>query len=214
MRKIVYTLFLSGSLLYFVGCNIGAKTDITPYQPDPEADAFYRKALELSSNYDVDTTILSIQMLDYALSIDSMNPDYYGLKARLLAELGSLDSALEVQSKADRIGAITGEYLFQLALFQAAKDRPDEAKENFRRSNEFLKAVLKQYPDSLGAFITQQATNACYHEADSLYMPDVAYVRERFPDRLMEIEMVRRTKPLNLIKQVKSLEIINDTGGS
>ena len=153
-------------------------------------------------------------MLDYALSIDSMNPDYYGLKARLLAELGSLDSALEVQSKADRIGAITGEYLFQLALFQAAKDRPDEAKENFRRSNEFLKAVLKQYPDSLGAFITQQAAYALYHEQDSLYMPNAEEIRKHYPDRLMEVEMARRVKPRNLIKQVKSLEIINDTGGS
>lgn len=207
MRKIVYVLLLSGFFLFVTGCNSGTKIDITPHQVNPEADAFYRKALELSSNYDVDTTILSIQLLDHALSIDSLNPDYYGLKARLLIEMGYLDKALEVQAKANEIGAITGEYLFQLALLQAAKENTDEARENFRRSNEFLRAVLKQYPDSLGAFITQQAANACYHGQDSLYMQDVKSIRERFPNRIMEIEMARRRKPLNIIKQIKSLEI-------
>ncbi len=213
MRKLLYSLLLLIScLFYLAGCSSGTKIDITPHQIDPEADAFYRQALELAPDYDVDSTLKCIQLLDNALSIDSMNPNYYGLKSKLLCELGYLDSALVVQSEADRLGAITGEYLFQLALFQAAKESLDEAKENFRRSNEFQKAILKQYPDSLGAFIIQQATNACYHGQDSLYMTDIKSVRERFPDRLMEIEKARRLKPQNLIKQIKSLEIKTPDG--
>ncbi len=207
MRKLFLLSLFVASLLLFISCKPGAVVDITPHPVNPEADLFYQEALQRISNYDVDTTLKCIRLLDQALSIDSINPDYYGLKARLLCELGYLDSALKVQEEADRIGAITGEYLFQLGLFQAAKEQPEKAKMSFYRSNEFLKAVLAVYPDSLGAFITQQAANACYYQADSLYMEDIDYVRKRFPDRLMEIEMVRRTKPQSLIKQIKSLEI-------
>ncbi|HHU25384.1 MAG TPA: hypothetical protein GXZ56_02010 [Bacteroidales bacterium] len=207
MRKLFSLPLLVAPLLLLFGCKPGAAIDITPHTVDPEADVFYQEALQRVSNYDVDTTWSCIRLIDQALLIDSLNPDYYGLKARLLCELGYLDSALTVQEEADRIGAITGEYLFQLGLFQAAKEQPEKAEVSFHRSNEFLKAVLAEYPDSLGAFITQQAANACYHQADSLYMEDIDYVRKRFPDRLMEIEMVRRMKPQSLIKQVKSLEI-------
>lgn len=209
MKKLLLPIFLA-SLFFFTGCDIETSIDITPHEINPQADLFYQKALQLVYNYDVDTTLKSIQLLDSALMIDSLNPDYYGVKAKLLSELGYLDSALLVQSAANHLGAITGEYLFQLGLFQAAKEFHDEAKESFRRSNEFQKAILDQYPDSLGAFIIQQAANACYHQADSLFMPDIEDVRKRFPDRLMEIEMVRRTKPLNLIKQIKSMEISDD----
>lgn len=207
MRKLFLLSFLVASLLFFFGCKPGVAVDITPHPVNPEADLFYQEVLQRVSNYDVDTTWKCIRLLDQALSIDSLNPDYYGLKARLLCELGYLDSAITVQEEADQIGAITGEYLFQLGLFQAAKEQPEKAEASFHRSNEFLKAVLAEYPDSLGAYITQQAANACYHQADSLYMEDIDYVRKRFPNRLMEIEMVRRMKPQSLIKQIKSLEI-------
>ena len=189
------------------GCHQRTNVDITPHQVVPEADTLYQKALLLSANYDVDSTEKSIHLLDRALAVDSMNPDYYGVKAKLLSELGYLDSALAIQHQADIIGAITGEYLFQLGLFQAAKKRDVEAQVSFSRSNEFQKAVLTRYPDSLGAFVIQQAANACLHGQDSLFMSDMEAIRERFPDRLMEIEMTRRLKPLYLIQQIKLMEM-------
>lgn len=189
------------------GCRQRTGVDITPHPVVPEADKLYQKALLLSASYDVDSTEKSIDLLDRALTIDSMNPDYYGVKAKLLSELGYLDSALAIQHRADMIGAITGEYLFQLGLFQAAKKRDAEAQLNFSRSNEFQKAVLKRYPDSLGAFVIQQAANACLHGQDSLFMSDMEAIRERFPDRLMEVEMMRRLKLLQLIRQIKLMEM-------
>ena len=205
MRKpILYTL----AMIYFVmvGCTSQTHVDITPYEINPEADAIYQKAIELSAYYDIDSTQKTLQLLDNALIIDSLNPDYYGLKAKLLSELGHLDSALSVQRLANKRGAMTGEYLFQLGLFQAAKDQNEEAKKSFKKSDEYLKTVLKQYPDSLGAFIIQQAAHALYMGQDSLFMPDVPAVRERFSDRLMEIEMTRRLKPHNLINKLKKIE--------
>lgn len=205
MKKIIlYIVILVGFVI--IGCTSPNSVDITPHEVNSEADAIYQEALELSTYYDIDSTKKTLQLLDKALLIDSLNPDYYGLKAKLISELGNLDSALMVQQLADQRGAMTGEYLFQLGLFQAAKSKKEEAKESFNRSNEYLKAVLKQYPDSLGAFILQQAANALYLEQDSLYMTDVTAVRERFSDRLMEIEMTRRLKPSNLVKQLKEIE--------
>lgn len=65
------------------------------------ADSFYQQAVAiLQSSYDVDSTRKCISLLDRALSIDSLNPDYYGTKAKLLAEMGELDSALHVQTLA------------------------------------------------------------------------------------------------------------------
>lgn len=205
MNKIaLYTLFTIGFIL--VGCTPSSSVDISPHKINPEADLIYQEALELSTYYDIDSTKKTLQLLDKALIIDSLNPDYYGLKAKLISELGNLDSALMVQQLADKRGAMTGEYLFQMGLFEAATKQDGKAKESFKRSNDYLKAVLKQYPDSLGAFIIQQAANALYLEEDSLYMTDVNAVRERFSDRLMEIEMTRRLRPSNLVKQLKEIE--------
>ncbi|MDD2246471.1 MAG: hypothetical protein PHI70_03425 [Proteiniphilum sp.] len=190
----------------FIGCNSHNKVDIAPHKVSPEADIFYRKATALLSYYDKDSTQKCINLLDAALEIDSLNPDYYGVKAKLLSELGLLDSALIVQRKADNKGAITGEYLFQLGLFQAAKGLTKEAHESFRRSNDYLNAILIKYPDSLGAFILQQAANALYQGKDSLFMNDVQDIRNRFPNRLMEIEMTRRLKPHTLILQIQQIE--------
>ncbi len=206
MRK---SIIISLGIIFFIvfpGCNSPASIDITPHKADPQADIFYQKALALLDYYDKDSTRKCLDYLDKALTTDSLNPDYYGLKSKLFSELGLLDSALIIQSFADSIGAITGEYLFQLALFQQAKGFPEEAHKNFQRSNDYLKAVLEKYPDSLGAFILQQAANSLYVGNDSLFMSDVKGIRKRFPDRLMEIEMTRRVKPGNLIRQIQQIE--------
>ena len=109
--KTVFITLAGCPLLLLFGCKPGAAIDITPHTVDPEADV-YQEAPQRVSNYDVDTTWSCIRLIDQALLIDSLNPDYYGLKARLLCELGYLDSALTVQEEADRIGAITGSTCF------------------------------------------------------------------------------------------------------
>ncbi len=206
MKKIVSGVSALFFILFFIKCQVGKPVDITPHEINPEADVYYQQALSLLEYYDKDSTRKCLNLLEQALRKDSLNPDYYGLKAKLLSEMGLLDSALYVQTDADKRGAINGEYLFQLGLFQAAKEMEKESKESFKRSNEYLQTVLKKYPDSLGAFIMQQAANALYMEEDSLFMNDVPAVRERFPDRLMEVEMTRRVKPSRLIKQIKKIE--------
>ena len=117
-----------------VGCHSRQKPDIRPHPVNLSADSFYQQAVAiLQSSYDVDSTRKCISLLDRALSIDSLNPDYYGTKAKLLAEMGELDSALHVQTLAMERKAITGEYLFQLGLFQAAKDMNADAHQSLRK---------------------------------------------------------------------------------
>ena len=106
--------------------------------------------------------------------------------------------------------AITGEYLFQLGLLQAAKDMHTEAHESFGKSKVFLQAVLKQYPDSLGAFILAEAANSLYENKDSLFMRNIDEIRKRFPERLLEIEMTRRVKPHSLVNQIRRIKIEKD----
>lgn len=188
-----------------------SKADITPHRINLQADSLYQQAIALmESSYDVDSTRKCLRFLDSALAIDSLNPDYYGVKAKLLSELGELDSALYVQTLAMEKKAITGEYLFQLGLLQAAKDMYTEAHESFGQSKVFLQAVLKQYPDSLGAFILAEAANALYEKEDSLFMRNIDEVRKRFPERLMEIEMTRRVKPHSLVNQIRNIQIKKD----
>ena len=75
-----------------VGCHSRQKPDIRPHPVNLSADSFYQQAVAiLQSSYDVDSTRKCISLLDRALSIDSLNPDYYGTKAKLLAEMGELD---------------------------------------------------------------------------------------------------------------------------
>ena len=124
--------------------------------------------------------------------------------------MGELDSALCIQLLAMEKKAITGEYMFQLGLFQAARDMNAEAHQSFEKSMEILQAVLEQYPDSLAAFILEESANALYQGADSLYMKDIDAIRKRFPDRLLEIEMIRRLKPHSLVKQIKKIQIENE----
>lgn len=117
-----------------VGCHSRQKPDIRPHPVNLSADSFYQQAVAiLQSSYDVDSTRKCISLLDRALSIDSLNPDYYGTKAKLLAEMGELDSALHVQTLAMERKAITGEYLFQLGLFQAAKDMNADAHQSYEK---------------------------------------------------------------------------------
>ena len=187
-----------------IGCHSQQKPDIRPHPVNLSADSFYQKAVAiLQSSYDVDST-------RKCMSIDSLNPDYYGTKAKLLAEMGELDSALCIQLLAMEKKAITGEYMFQLGLFQAARDMNAEAHQSFEKSMEILQAVLEQYPDSLGAFILEESANALYLGADSLYMKDIDAIRKRFPDRLLEIEMIRRLRPHSLVKQIKKIQIENE----
>lgn len=206
MKKNIRFLALSYFFTIFIGCNTRQNPDATAYEINPEADIFYRQALNLLDFYDKDSTIKCIDFLNEALTLDSLNPDYHGTKAKLFAELGLLDSALIIQRHANEIGAINGEYLLQLGLFQAAKGFREEAHESFKRSSECLKKVLKKYPDSLGAFINQQAANSLYLGTDSLFMNNVNDIRKQFPNRLMDIEMTRRLKPSSLILQIQKIE--------
>lgn len=199
-------LIFLGFILFIVACHRSASIDITPYNVNPEADKYFKQAQLLLPYFNKDSTRKSIALIDKALSIDSLNPDYYGAKAKLFSELGLLDSALLIQAAADKIGAVNGDYLFQLGLFQAAKGKKEEAHETFGRSNLYLKEVLKKYPDSLGALIIQQAANSLYNNNDTLFMQDIKSIRARFPNRLMEIEMTRRLKPHYLIEQLKQIE--------
>lgn len=211
MKSKKIQVLLSALLLAFIAFNCHSlqepEVDISPHAVNPQADCIYRQAIALmQSSYDVDSTWKCIHFLDQALAIDSLNPDYYGVKAKLLSELGELDSALYVQTYAMEKKAITGEYLFQLGLYQAAKEMGVEAYESFGKSRIFLQAVLKQYPDSFGAFILSETANSLYQKEDSLFMRNIDDIRKRFPDRLLEIEMTRKVKPHSLIRQIKYIQ--------
>ena len=210
-KKLSIVLLVLLVICTAIGCHLRQKPHIRPHSVNLCADSFYQKAVAiLQSSYDVDSTRKCISLLDRALSIDSLNPDYYGTKAKLLAEMGELDSALCVQLLAMEKKAITGEYMFQLGLFQAAKDMNAEAHQSFEKSMKILQVVLEQYPDSLGAFILKESANALYQGADSLYMKDIDVIRKRFPNRLLEIEMIRRLKPHSLVNQIKKIQIENE----
>ena len=70
--------------------------------------------------------------------------------------------------------------------------------------------MLEQYPDSLGAFNLEKTATALYLGADSLYIKQIDAIRKRFPDRLLEIEMIRRLSPHSLVKQIKKIQIENE----
>lgn len=196
-----------------IGCHSRQEQaiDINPNPVNLQADSLYQQAVALmQSSCDIDSTRKCIYLLDSALAIDSLNPDYYGIKAKLLSEMGNLDSALHVQTLAMEKKAINGEYLFQLGLFQTAKEMDTEAHESFGKSRAFLQAVLEQYPDSLGAFILAEAANSLYEKEDSLFMRNIDEIRKRFPERLLEIEMTRRVKPHSLVNQIRNIQITKD----
>ena len=140
-KKLSLLLTILPMIIAATGCHSRqeSKVDITPHCINLQADSLYRQAMTLmESSCDVDSTRKCIRFLDKALAIDSLNPDYYGMKAKLLSEIGELDSALYIQTLAMEKNAITGEYLFQLGLLQAAKDMHAEAHESFGKSKVFL----------------------------------------------------------------------------
>ncbi|MEY8684816.1 tetratricopeptide repeat protein [Bacteroides sp. AN502(2024)] len=211
-KKLSLLLTILPMIITAAGCHTRQESEvnITPHRINLQADSLYQQAIALmESSYDVDSAQKCIRFLDSALVIDSLNPDYYGVKAKLLSEMGELDSALYIQTLAVEKKAITGEYLFQLGLLQAAKDMHTEAHESFGKSKLLLQAVLKQYPDSLGAFILAEAANSLYQDKDSLFMRNIDEIRRRFPERLLEIEIIRRVKPHSLVKQIKKIHIEN-----
>lgn len=198
LRKKLQIIFF---LVLTVSCS--KSVDITPYKVNSEADSLYRIAVSLASRLDsLEPAYRSIELLDRAIKIDSLNPDYYGLKARLLLELGELDKALEVQEGAVKINAINGEYWFQLGLLQAASLDSINSKKSFKRSIEYFDEVLRHYPDSFSAYQLREVANSLFLGNDSVYMPDYKKVEQMFPNNLMDIEVGRRLKPSRLVEEV------------
>lgn len=102
-KKLSLLLTILPMIIAATGCHSRqeSKADITPHCINLQADSLYRQAIALmESSYDVDSTRKCIRFLDKALAIDSLNPDYYGMKAKLLSEMGELDSALYIQTLA------------------------------------------------------------------------------------------------------------------
>lgn len=205
MKQKILIIFI---LLCLIGCQHRSRVDITPHPINPEAHIYYRMARGLHASYDggVEARLQALEFLDNALRIDSLNPHYYGLKARIFTEWGFLDPALAVQTRAYELGAMNGDYYFQLGLLQAARGMDEEARENFRRSDEFLREVVRQHPDSLLAFVKQRAAHALYMGDDALFMPDRNYVWDRFPDRGWELVTTQSLRPSELIIQVLDIE--------
>ena len=198
----IFRIFIYVSFFSYVSCGHDIPIDNIYYKKNPDADHLYQKAVELNVKFHNDSVFTILDYLNQALVIDCFNPEYYGMKAKVLSELGMLDSALAVQEKALRKGAMNGEYFFQLGLFQAAKGMKRNSRINLEKSIRYQDRLLETYPDSLGAFFIRQAAFALLHDDDQLFMLDVKAVREQFPNRLLEIEMMRRFKPGKLIDQI------------
>lgn len=207
INRWVIGLWFFASIL-FIKCQYNAPVPYIHYSAHPIADSIFQIALNKSDNSDPDSTIQAISWIDKAILIDSLNPEYYGVKAKLLSEMGMLDSALAVQEKALELGAINGEFYFQLGLFQFVKERHKEAKLNFKNCVIYQDQLLQAHPDSLGGYFIRQAAHSLLHENDDLFMEDIKLVRELFPDRLLEIQFMRRFKPSQLLDQIKKAQEI------
>ena len=86
-KKLSLLLTILPMIIAATGCHSQqeSKVDITPHCINLQADSLYRQAMTLmESSCDVDSTRKCIRFLDKALAIDSLNPDYYGMKAKLL----------------------------------------------------------------------------------------------------------------------------------
>ena len=148
-KKLSLLLTILPMIIAATGCHSRqeSKADITPHCINLQADSLYQQAIALmESSYDVDSTRKCIRFLDKALAIDSLNPDYYGMKAKLLSEMGELDSALYIQTLAMEKNAITGEYLFQLGLLQAAHSLYENKDSLFMRN---IDEIRKRFPERL-----------------------------------------------------------------
>ena len=152
-KKLSLLLTILPMIIAATGCHSQqeSKVDITPHCINLQADSLYRQAMTLmESSCDIDSTRKCIRFLDKALAIDSLNPDYYGMKAKLLSEMGELDSALYIQTLAMEKNAITGEYLFQLGLLQAAKDMHAEGSRKFWKKQGLPSSSTKTISRQLG----------------------------------------------------------------
>src|SRR5690625_7972357 len=109
-----------------------------------------------------------------------------------------LDSALAVQENALELGAINGEFYFQLGLFQFVKERHKEAKLNFKNCVIYQDQLLQAHPDSLGGYFIRQAAHSLLHESDDLSTEDMKLVRELFVADLLEVQDMRRYKLIHL----------------
>lgn len=199
----IVPLLLSVFMLSFLFANCGKSVDITPHQVDAKADSLYRLAIKLSAQFDsLEPVYKSIELLDEAIKIDSLNPDYYRAKAKLVLELGSLNDAIEVQKKGVSANAMNGESWFQLGLFQAAVNDSLDSRESLNKSVKYFDAIMKKYPDSFGAYYLRQIAISLLAGNDSLYMPDYVAVEKMFPTRKAEIEFIRRIRPSVLVGEI------------
>ena len=154
-----------------------------------QADSLYQQAIALmESSYDVDSTRKCIRFLDKALAIDSLNPDYYGMKAKLLSEMGELDSAYTYKHLLWRktqlpVSICSNWDYFKLPKICTLKPTKLWKKQGFPSSS--TKTISRQ----LGSFILAEAANSLYENKDSLFMRNIDEIRKRFPERLLEIEM-------------------------
>lgn len=203
MKVRVFSLVVLLVLSFILSTSCKDRVDVGPYRVNSEADSLYQMAIAMSNRLDsLEPAYRSIELLDNAIKIDSLNPDYYGLKARLLLELGELDKALEVQERAAEINAMNGEYWFQLGLFQSASLDSIGAKKSFRKSIDYFDEVLKQYPDSFSAYQLREVAKSLFLGVDSVYMSDYKEVEKMFPNNLMDIEVGRRLKPSRLVEEI------------
>lgn len=211
MKQGIYiTIMILGCL---AGCN-HQKVDITPHTVNPKAEILFLQAKALlNRTADADSAHVALSLIDEALHIDSLSPTYYREKARLLAEMGQLGQALEVEEKALSMNAMDGENYLQMGIFQAALGMPDSALINYKISKTYFDEILKAYPDSLYTFVWREIANSLIHGQDSLFFNDLDAIRRRFKNRLLEIETIRHTRPSMLVstlKQFNNESILNE----
>lgn len=208
-------LFVFLTIALLAAC--GRKSpDVRPYQVHQTADSLYREACGiLERTTDVDSAGVALTLMDRAIAADTLCPIYYRAKAKLLAEMGQLQKALHTQYAASLKGAMDAESYLQLGLFQDALDIKDSARINYKESKRYLDEILRQHPDSLGAFIFEQLANSLIERDDSLFFKDLDGIRKRFHKRLWEVEMVKKTKPSKLVeslRQINAESIIYEMG--
>ena len=61
-----------------------------------------------------------------------------------------------------------------------------------------------------GAFILEESANALYQGADSIYMKDIKWHSQTFPEQASGNRDDRRLKPHSLVKQIKKIQIENE----
>lgn len=197
--------------LVFTNCGNSNSVDITSHKVNAKADSLYKMAMKLSAQFDsLEPVYKSIELLNAAIKIDSLNPDYHRVKAKLVLELGNLNDAIDIQKKAIVANAMNGESWFQLGLFQTAVNDSVDSKESLNKSVKYFDAIMKEFPDSLGAYYLRQIALSLLAGNDSIYMPDYIAVEKMFPARKAEIEFIRRIVPSVLVNQISYIGTAQD----